>query len=238
MNIDLILNVVLSLIAVFTAIVFHEVAHGFVAAKLGDPTAKAAGRLSLNPLVHVDPVGTILIPVTLAIMQLLIPTARPVFFGWAKPVPINPNYFKNPFRGMLYVALAGPGTNLALACAAALVGRIVFLALPNLTMTIVLQPGLASNALHAVFYVLGMFVMYSVLLAVFNMIPIPPLDGSRVLTYFLPPKGRKFMLSIERYGFIILIVVIYVGGLEFIYGAINPLCQWLLGGDWLLAMFG
>lgn len=238
MNIDLILNVILSLIAVFMAIVFHEVAHGFVAAKLGDPTAKTAGRLSLNPLVHVDPIGTILVPAMLAIMQLIVPTARPVFFGWAKPVPVNPNYFKNPFRGMLLVALAGPGTNLALGCVAALVGRVIFLAVPNLGMSIATEPGLASNALHAVFYVLGMFVMYSVLLAVFNMIPIPPLDGSRVLTYFLPPKGRRFMISLERYGFILLIAVIYFGGLDFIFMGINPVCQWLLGGEWLFAMFG
>lgn len=237
MNIDLILNIILSLIAVFMAIVFHEVAHGLVAARLGDPTAKSGGRLSLNPLAHVDPVGTILVPVTLAIVQLVAPTAHPVFFGWAKPVPVNPNYFRNPFRGMLFVALAGPGANLALGAAAALLGRLIFLALPNLGMSIAMRSGLAGNALHAVFYVLGMFVVYSVILAAFNMIPIPPLDGSRVLTYFLPPAGRGVMLSFERYGFIILLLIVFLGGVDALFRAVAPLWQWLLGSDWLLAMF-
>jgi Zn-dependent protease len=237
MTIDVILEVVLSLIAVFMAIVFHEVAHGYIASRLGDPTAKSGGRLSLNPLAHVDPIGTILVPLTMAVVQILAPAARPVFFGWAKPVPVNPNYFKNPMRGMLYVALAGPGSNIAFALVAAGLGRLIFLGVPGLANTIVARQGLGGNALHAVFYVLGMFVIYCVILAIFNLIPLPPLDGSRVLTYFLPPGGRRVMLSLERYGFIILIFIVFLGGLDFLFSGIAPLWTWLLGGDWLFAMF-
>ncbi len=237
MSVDAILDIILSLIAVFMAIVFHEVAHGYIAARLGDPTAKNAGRLSLNPLSHVDPVGTVFLPLMLGILQLVVPTARPIMFGWAKPVPVNPSYFKNPLRGMLFVALAGPGTNLVLAGVATLLGRIVFLAFPDLGVSLAVGDGFAVNALRAVFYILGMFVIYCVILAAFNMLPVPPLDGSRVLTYFLPASGRQFMLSLERYGFLVLILVILVGGLDFLFSGIAPFYQWLLGRDWLIAMF-
>jgi len=234
MTIETILSTVLSLIAVFMAIVFHEVAHGLVAARLGDPTAKSGGRLSLNPLAHVDPVGTILVPLTLAVLKIFAP--QTVLFGWAKPVPVNPNYFRNPFRGMLFVALAGPGANLVLGAAAAILGRLLFFAIPDLGRTLILREGLGANALHAVFFVLGMFVIYCVILAAFNMLPIPPLDGSRVLTYFLPPSGRNVMLSLERYGFMILIAIIFLGGLDFVFAGVAPLWGWLLGPQWLYAM--
>jgi len=227
MTIDHILEIVLSLVAVFMAIILHEVAHGYVAFRLGDPTAKARGRLTLNPLAHIDPVGTIIVPLVLAVLRLPL-------FGWAKPVPINPSYFRNPFRGMLYVAVAGPGTNVALALVTAGLGRLFLLAVPN--SILFGPPSFSSNLTRAVFFLLGAFVIYNVLLALFNMIPIPPLDGSRVLTYFLPPSGKRFMLAIERYGFLILVAVIFLGGVEGIFRAVDPIARGLLGIRWVAAL--
>lgn len=236
MTIDLVLDIVLSLIAVFAAIVFHEVAHGFVAARLGDPTAKANGRLTLNPLAHVDPIGTVLVPVSLALLNLLFPGANTPLFGWAKPVPVNPNYFRNRYRGMLWVAIAGPGTNLALAGVAAGIGR---LALTGVPLRVILEPaGLGDYAVRAALSVLGLFVIYSVILAVFNMIPVPPLDGSRVLTYFLPPGGRRVLLSAERYGFLFILMIVAFGGVSYLFSAIEPLWYRLLGPAWLVLIFG
>jgi Zn-dependent protease len=228
MNITAILEIVLSLIAVFTAIILHEVAHGYVAFRLGDPTAKSRGRLTLNPLAHIDPIGTILVPIFLLIMR------SPFLFGWAKPVPINPNYFRNPFKGMLYVAVAGPATNVALALATTVIGRVVLLAIPD--SLLFFNHTFAGNLVHAFVYLLGIFVIYNVILAAFNMIPIPPLDGSRVLTYFLPPEGRRVMIMLERYGFIILIALIYLGGLRALFNLMGGLWQGLLGSRWLIAL--
>jgi len=228
MDITQILEIVLSLIAVFTAIILHEVAHGYVAFRLGDPTAKTRGRLTLNPLAHIDPIGTILVPIFLLIIN------SPFLFGWAKPVPINPGYFRNPFKGMLYVAVAGPATNVALALAATMIGRVVLLAIPDTLLFF--NHTLAGNLVHALVYLLGIFVIYNVILAAFNMIPIPPLDGSRVLTYFLPPEGRRVMIMLERYGFIILIALIYLGGLRALFDLMGGLWQGLLGSRWLLAL--
>lgn len=226
MNIAHILDIVLSLVAVFTAIVLHEVSHGYVAYRLGDPTAKARGRLTLNPLAHIDPIGTVLVPLVLVVLR------SPFLFGWAKPVPINPNYFRNPFRGMLYVAIAGPATNLTLALGAAAVGRLLLLAFPD--PLFFLSGTFIANLTQAVFFFMGIFVIFNIVLAVFNMIPIPPLDGSRVLTYFLPAEGRRVMILLERYGFLILIAFIFLGGLNALFGLMGGIWNGLLGDYWRL----
>ncbi|HUT87444.1 MAG TPA: site-2 protease family protein [Candidatus Heimdallarchaeota archaeon] len=228
MNIGDFLNIALSLVAVFAAIVFHEVSHGYVAYRLGDPTPKVRGRLTLNPLAHVDLIGTILVPLALVVM------GSRFLFGWAKPVPINPNYFRKPFKGMLYVAIAGPVTNLTLALVIAGVGRLTLGAIPN--SLLFYGQTFGAYLLQAIFYLLGFFVIINVVLAVFNMIPIPPLDGSRVLTYFLPPEGKRIMLTLERYGFLILLALILLGGVSGLLNLTSGLWRGLLGIRWLAAL--
>ncbi len=234
MNYGMIVDIALSLIAIFMAIVFHEVAHGYMALRLGDPTARTLGRLTLNPLAHVDPIGTILVPVGLAIFYALSGLVGPLF-GWAKPVPINPRYFRNPFRGMMLVALAGPATNVALALGATVIGRLLLLLVPSdLSFA---APSFGSNLLMALFTVLAYLVIYNLFFAVLNLIPIPPLDGSRILTYFLPTEGRRVMLRLERYGFVIVIGLLYFGILDGLFKAAFSVAQQLLGLPWLLLVF-
>lgn len=166
-----------------TALVFHEVAHGWVANLLGDPTAKAQGRLNLNPLKHLDPIGTI----AFFFVQ----------FGWAKPVPVNARYFRNPRQGMMFTAMAGPGANFVLAALFAL----FFHLLPMLGFD-------GRSVLYVVAYY-GVFV--NLILAAFNLLPIPPLDGSNIVAYFLPPQAAHKYMSMGKYGFILLIGIIVLG---------------------------
>lgn len=180
------------LILVFTvvllaySIILHEIAHGAVAFLLGDPTARDQKRLTLNPLRHIDPVGTILLPVILVLAK------SPALLGWAKPVPFDPRYFKNPRIGIALVSVAGPLMNFALAALCALVFK--------------LAPA-GSAPKTVAFY----GVIMNTVLGLFNLIPIPPMDGSKVVGVFLPPAMRKAYFAIERYGFIIIFVLLYFG---------------------------
>jgi Zn-dependent protease len=186
---------------ILIAITFHEVSHGFVANKLGDPTAKMMGRLTLNPIAHIDPFGTILMP-----LMLIIFTNGQFVFGYAKPVPINPMNFKNPRRDMALSAAAGPVTNIILAVASVFIlkGLIV-------PLSLVVPESISSTVLTPLFLIFKSSVVYNVVLAVFNMIPIPPLDGGRVLTGLLPYKHALSFSRIEPYGFIIVIILIATG---------------------------
>ena len=177
----------ISLVLFFFAIVIHEYAHGWVAYKLGDPTAKYAGRLTLNPLAHIDPFGTIILPVLLAFSH------SPVIFGWAKPVPIDFYRLGNPRKGVILVGLAGPAA--------------------NIIMAFVLAAFLKLNFSLGDFfiYLLKTAAVLNLFLAVFNLIPIPPLDGSRVLMGLLPYGLSHIYARSERYGFIILFVLLYLG---------------------------
>ena len=193
-----------TLLAVLLAITLHELAHGYVAYCLGDNTAKAAGRLTLNPLAHLDPIG--------ALMMFI------AGFGWAKPVPVNPFFFKgNRTTGMMLVSLAGPLVNLIVAYIAYLI--------------FVLGNGFFDNAFMNLF--LRTCVTLNIYLAVFNLIPIPPLDGSKILAGFLPKQTAfKFLSTMEQYGFIILMVLILLNITDLIinpiYSGIIKFYTWIL----------
>lgn len=202
------------------AIVIHEVAHGWVAYRLGDPTAKAAGRLTLNPIPHIDLFGTIIMPLLLFFL-----TNGRMVFGYAKPVPINPSYFKDPRRGMALSALAGPGVNIVMAVLFSLFFRFVLIGLEGKVPEPVwswLAVPLSYMCLYGI--------IINVVLAVLNLIPIPPLDGSRVVYWLLPERQGQAYYRLEPYGTIILLVLITMGVLGKIIGPIiSPILALLLG---------
>ena len=169
------------------ALVCHEAAHGFAAYKLGDPTAKRAGRLSLNPLRHIDPFGTVILPAMLMLMHM------PVF-GYAKPVPYNPGYFKDPRKGDLITGLAGPAANLVLALA----GAGLAWALLGTALT-----GALANPVFEWFYLMYLptFTLINLFLMFFNLLPIPPLDGSSIFAILIPAKYLPKYYEIQRYAF-------------------------------------
>lgn len=220
------------------AVILHEVSHGWTALKLGDPTAKRQGRLTLNPIPHVDPVGTILVPLALIIFQFIFNMGF-FIFGWAKPVPIDPSYFKDPDRGMLWVGLAGPLTNIVMFSAAAFLGRLI---LPLYVNNFLGQGGgflfqLGKNGFGALVYFLGIFAIINTILAAFNLIPLPPLDGSRILRYFLPHEGKKILNRIEPYGILIILAVIWLGGLQGLFSLLQRFWGFALGHVWLKLIF-
>lgn len=184
-----------NILAFIPAITLHEVGHAFVANRLGDPTAKRAGRISLNPLKHVDPFGTVLMPLLLMVMNM------PVF-GYAKPVPYNPRFFKDPRKCDLLVGLAGPATNLIQALLGAALAWVLALALPVGSLV-------AGSPLFEYFYsmFLPLYVLINLFLMFFNLLPIPPLDGSSIFAFFCPVKYLPTYYKIQQYALPIFLVV-------------------------------
>lgn len=195
--------------ALIISLSFHEYAHGKAADLLGDPTPRYAGRLTLNPLRHVDPIG---------FLMLIL-----VRFGWAKPVPVNPLYFKgNRRRGMVIVALAGPAMNFLMAVLAAVALAISFIAIPRF-----------SWAVHALIF-FDYLMLYSVYLGVFNLLPVPPLDGSKILFNSLPDRYSRYFYRLEEYGFLILVLILATGlHRYFLY----PVTDWVLRGMTSIAVW-
>lgn len=176
---------IFTLIIVLFSAIIHEVAHGYAALIQGDVTAKYEGRLTLNPIVHLDPIGSIIVPIILSISGL------PVF-GWAKPIPINPYNMKSKRWGEAIVAFAGPAVNIVIAILFAIVLRIV--ALPESAV-----------------YLISLIILINIVLAVFNLMPIPPLDGSKIVFALVPQKYEYIREYLERYSFLILIIFIFLG---------------------------
>jgi Zn-dependent protease len=189
------------------AMVLHEYAHGWVAERCGDPTAKLQGRLTINPLAHIDPFGTIILP----LICLILPGS--FLLGWAKPVPIDPRNMRQPRRDMALVAAAGPAMNLALAVASALLLAALFMFDPSLAIRQAADSSSPSPSLATMFLLpIAVMAFYSVLinvfLALFNLIPVPPLDGGRILTSVLPAKPARALARLEPYGMLILVGLI------------------------------
>jgi len=198
-ELSLIQRIVVWILPVVFAITVHEVAHGWVAKKQGDKTAFMLGRLTLNPIKHIDLLGTIIIP------GLLLLLSTGFIFGWAKPVPVDARNFKNPKKSMAIVAVAGPIANLLMAIAWALIVRLgVFIEIEILSLPLIYM-GVAGISINLV-------------LALINLIPIPPLDGSRIASGILPDKWAWQYNRLERFGFIILLLLLWSGGLTYLLG--------------------
>lgn len=203
-------ELILRIPALLLAVTFHEVAHGWVADRLGDPTARRAGRLTLNPLPHIDPIGAL----AFVLMG----------FGWAKPVPVNPYNFRHPVRDNVWVAAAGPGANVLVATAS-LIG-----------LVLLLQFGPSAFWSQPIGGILLLSYRFNLILAIFNLIPLPPLDGSHVLKGFLPRRQLIAFERLEPVGPFLLILLVFTGAIGAIllpvYAVVDGQIRWLVG--WLL----
>lgn len=205
--------VILSISILIFSIIIHEVGHAWMANRLGDPTAKILGRLTLNPLPHIDPFGSVILPL------FFILTGSNFMIAWAKPVPYNPNLIKDKKYGDLKVSIAGPGSNIILAVFFGLLARFLPIA-AEIKTTLVnsyfmgnfdfILSTISGSIVGAVFVMSIIFCFLNLLLAIFNLMPIPPLDGSKIIANFLPYKAKMKFFSIERYGmFLILFLVMF-----------------------------
>jgi Zn-dependent protease len=189
------------------SIVIHEVAHGYAADSLGDPTARYAGRLTLNPIKHLDPIGSLVVPVSLYFLTGFV-------FGWAKPVPFNPYNLRDQRWGEALIAGAGPASNILIA--------LIFSAL--------IRIGLAYEMISGPFLEIAFFAVYiNIILALFNMIPVPPLDGSKILFSVLPYQFQQVRPFLEQYGMLIVLFLVFVVGLSFVFETALRLVSFMTG---------
>ena len=205
---DIVISI-FSLVILIFSVIIHELAHGSVAFSLGDVTAKYEGRLTLNPLKHLDPFGSVILPV------LLFLASSPVLVGWAKPVPVNPYNYKDQKWGSFKVAVAGPLSNLALALVFGLALRF-------------LPTGLLTS-IPAMALLFSFVVQINIMLAIFNLVPIPPLDGSWILFHFFPHGLEKVKIFLQQYGMYVLIFLLFFGGLQWLGSVMELLFRLITG---------
>jgi Zn-dependent protease len=202
--------VLVPILVLIMSVVLHELSHGVAAARLGDPTARLAGRLTLNPLKHLDPLGSVLLPAVLVV------SGAPFVFGWAKPVPYDPRFLRGGKWGPAMVGAAGPCANVAIA----------------LTAGLAFRWGATSGALSPVLgNLLVTVIVINLVLAVFNLIPVPPLDGSKLLYAVLPREAALAVAQFERYGFVIVIGLVYFFGSELLGRPVLFLFRWITGSE-------
>ena len=210
-----IIDIIIRIFVLLFALSVHEAAHGWAALKLGDPTASHMGRITLNPIAHIDPIGTILFPLILIVMRV------PFLFGYAKPVPVNPLNLKNPKRDNIFISAAGPLSNLGVAVIA-FIGIIVLKFLdPNLFAS-------RERFSYLILLILYNVIILNVILATFNLIPIPPLDGSGVLMGFLSDESAQKFDQIRPYGMIIIIVLWMTGVLRVVFSIVLGLVDFFI----------
>lgn len=219
---------IFQVIVLIMSAVVHEVAHGYAAYRLGDDTAKDLGRLTLNPIKHLDPIGSVLLPL------IFIISGTRFFLAWAKPVPFNPYNFTDSQNGPMKVALAGPGSNLAILLVFGLFAKLLPLA--TASKTALLQAffmqgnaetmALMAGSLASSLYIMSLIIcLVNAVLMVFNLLPIPPLDGSKVLLRFLNERGREWFYNYENYGIFVVLALVYLGVTDII---LNPVITTIL----------
>ena len=201
------MNTILMLFILLFSVIIHECSHGYMALLKGDTTARDSGRLTLNPLPHIDPVGSIILPVIMVVFN------TGFIFGWAKPVPVDPYNLANPKKDMMWISAAGPLSNFTLGAVSALLLRLL------------LHISMHNNIHipHSVFYALFYGCMINFILAIFNMFPVPPLDGSKILMGILPPQQARAYMRLEPYGMLIMMGILMLG-------LIRPILMPILNG--------